>query len=84
MQLGLVRDDAVGALNDLKIAVVVNTKNGNIVRLEGRDEQNQPVVIQLKGINRKTTEVQIVVGNAESPESRAMEQQIYDKLKFRF
>ena len=84
MPLGLVRDAAVGALNDLQIAVTVNNKTANIVRLEGQDAQNRPVVIQLKGINRQTTEVQIVVGNTDSPESRAVEQQVYDKMKVRF
>ena len=82
--LGLVHDAAIGALNDLQIAVVVDNKVGNVVRLEGQDASNRKVIVELTGINRQTTEVQIMVGNTASPESRTQEHQIYDKMKARF
>jgi len=80
MPLALVRDAAIGALKELQIPVVADNKVRNRVRLEGQDAKNQPVVVQLVGINRQTTQVQILVGTGDSAENRAEEQQIYAKM----
>ena len=84
MPLGLVRDAANGALKDLQMAVTADNKARNHVRLEAQDSRNQLVIVELTGINRQTTEVQIRVGSTDSAENRAEEQQIYDKMKNRF
>jgi hypothetical protein len=84
MPLGLVRDAVNDALKDLQMAVTADNKANNHVRLEAQDPRNQLVIVELTGINRQTTEVQIRVGSTDSAENRAEEHQIYDRMKNRF
>ena len=81
LPLNLVVDAANVAVKKLLITVAVDKKKSGIVRLEGQDAKQQPVIVQLVGINHYTTEVQITVGTADSAENRAEERQIYDEMR---
>lgn len=82
--LNLMLDAASGALEALQIPVEVNKKNRRNVEFVGQNATNQPVIVQLLGKNQYTTEVQITVGTTDSTENRAVEQQIYDKMRNSF
>ena len=77
-------DAANAALKELKMPVTASTKDGASGKLEARNAQEQPVVIQTTRKTDSVTEIQITVGTFESSENRTEAQQIYDKMKARF
>jgi Protein of unknown function (DUF3568) len=77
-------DAANAALKELKMPVTASTKDGASGKLEARNAQEQPVVIQTIRKTDSVTEIQITVGTFESSENQTEAQQIYDKMKARF
>ena len=77
-------DAANAALKELQIPVTASTKDGASGKLEARNAQDQPVVIQLTRKTDSVTKIEITVGTFDSSENRTETQQIYDKMKARF
>ena len=77
-------DAANAALKALQIPVTASTKDGASGKLEARNAQDQPVVIQLTRKTDSVTKIEITVGTFDSSENRTETQQIYDKMKARF
>jgi len=75
---------ANAALKELKMPATASTKDGASGRLEARNAQDQPVVIQTTRKTDTVTEIQITVGTFDSTANRTEAQQIYDKMKARF
>jgi hypothetical protein len=75
---------ANAALKELQMPVTASTKDGATGRLEARNAQNQPVVIQTIRKTDTVTEIQITVGTFESTANQTEAQQIYDHMKARF
>jgi hypothetical protein len=72
------------ALKELQMPVTASKKDGATGRLEARNAQNQPVVVQTIRKTDTVTEIQITVGTFESTANQTEAQQIYDKMKARF
>ena len=81
-------DKAWGAANaavkELQMPVTASTKDGASGKLEARNAQEQPVIIQTIRKTDSVTEIQITVGTFDSSENRTEARQIYDKMKARF
>ncbi|MCX6894198.1 MAG: DUF3568 family protein [Verrucomicrobia bacterium] len=74
---------ANATLKDLQMPVTASTKDGASGKLEARNAQNQPVVIQVIRKTDRVTEIQITVGTFESAANKIESQQIHDKMKAR-
>ena len=81
-------DKAWGAANaavkELQMPVTASTKDGASGKLEARNAQNQPVIIQTIRKTDSVTEIQITVDTFDSSENRAEAHQIYNRMKARF
>jgi hypothetical protein len=84
VSLDKVWDAANGALKELQMPVTSSKKDGASGRLESRNAQDQPVIIQATRKSDLVTEIQITVGTFDSAENRTGAQQIYDAMKARF
>jgi hypothetical protein len=77
-------DAANAALKELRMPVTASTKDGTSGKLEARNAQDQPVIIQLTRKIDSVTEIQITVGTFDNSANRIVAQQISDKMKIRF
>ena len=77
-------DAANAALKELQMPVTASNKDGASGKLEARNAQEQPVVIQTTRKTDTVTEIQITVGTFDTSENRTESQQIYNKMKARF
>ena len=77
-------DAANAALKELQMPVTSSTKDGVSGKLEARNAQEQPVIIQTIRKTDSVTEIQITVGTFDTSENRTDAQQIYNKMKARF
>jgi Protein of unknown function (DUF3568) len=77
-------DAANAALKELQMPVTASTKDGASGKLEARNAQEQPVIIQTIRKTDSVTEIQITVGTFDSSENRAEAHQIYNRMKARF
>jgi hypothetical protein len=75
---------ANGALKELKMPVTASSKDGASGKLEARNAQDQPVIIQTTRKTDSVTDIQITVGTFDSSANRTEARQIYDSMKSRF
>jgi len=75
---------ANGALKELQIPVTLSKKDGLSGRLEGRNVQDQRVIIQLQRQADRLTKIDISVGTFDNAQNRSAAQLIYDKMDRRF
>lgn len=75
---------ANATLQNLQMPITASKKDGASGKLEARNAQNQPVVIQVIRKTDRVTEIQITVGTFESAANQTEAQQIHDKMKARF
>jgi hypothetical protein len=75
---------ANATLKELQMPVTSSAKDGASGKLEARNAQNQPVIIQLIRKTDTVTEIQITVGTFDSAENRTAASQIYTVMKAHF
>ena len=75
---------ANAALKELQMPVTSSAKDGASGKLEARNAQNQPVIIELIRKTDTVTEIQITVGTFDSAENRTGANQIYTMMKAHF
>lgn len=75
---------ANAAVKELQMPVTGSKKDGASGKLEARNAQEQPVIIQTIRKTDLVTEIQISVGTFDSAANRTQSQLIYDKMKARF
>lgn len=77
-------DAANATLKELQMPVTTTQKDGASGRLEARNAQQQPILIQTIRKSEQVTDIEITVGTFENTANRAQAQQIYDGMKSRF
>ena len=75
---------ANAVLKKLQMPVTASRKDGASGKLEARNAQEQPVIIQTIRKTDRVTEIQISVGTFDNATNRTQAQQIYDEMKTRF
>jgi hypothetical protein len=75
---------ANATLKELQMPVTSSKKDGASGKLQARNAQEQPVIVQTIRKTDRVTEIQITVGTFDSEANRAQVQLIYDKMKARF
>jgi hypothetical protein len=75
---------ANATLKELQMPVTSSKKDGASGKLEARNAQDQPVIIQTIRKTDRVTEIRITVGTFDSEANRAQAQLVYDKMKARF
>ncbi len=74
-------DAANAALMELKMPVTASKKDEAYGKLEARNAQGQPVIVELLRKSDRVTRIRVTVGTFDSSENRVSAQQIYDKMK---
>ena len=75
---------ANAALKSLKMPVTSSNKDAAYGKLESRNAQDQPVVIQVTRKSEGVTQVRVRVGTFSTAANKAGAQLVYDHMKARF
>lgn len=75
---------ANAALKDLKMPVTSSNKDAAYGKLESRNAQDQPVIIQMTRKTGTVTQIRVRVGTFSTAANKAGAQLVYDHMKARF
>lgn len=74
--------DAAGtALAELRMPAAASKRDAAGGRLEARNAQGQPVIVELRRKSDRVTQIRISVGTFDSTDNRSAAQQVYEKMK---
>jgi len=84
MPLTVIWSAANAALQELQITVTGSANDLKSGRLEGKDERNRSVSIQMTWESKYATKIQIEVGTVASTDNRSEAGQIHEKMRNRY